>query len=333
MSKRVEWQGLPYYPIGQFYRSTFGEKVYKIPVTTAVTCPNREGLRGMKTCNFCDVHGSAAYPEYQEMNLREQIETARDRVQRRVNANQFLVYFQAYTTTYEKVAELREQFEIAASYAEVKGVVVGTRPDCISDALFDLWNEYSERFFVAVEFGVQSFDEDQLIWMRRGHSAKRSIKAIERTARETDVNLGLHLILGNPGEDLEQMKWSAEICNALPIQNVKLHNLHVLENTPLADDYRAGKFEPLERDEYSERVRVFLQHLRPELAVHRLSALASRSEELIAPKWTMKKMESYQGIIDYLNSKDSWQGQFFDSEKPIEPAIDQLMKQEYYVES
>lgn len=287
----------------------------------------------MKTCNFCDVWGSAAFPEYSKLDLREQIETTRDRVRRRVNANHFLVYFQAYTTTYEKVAELREQFEIAAEYPEVKGVVVGTRPDCISDSLFDLWNEYSKKFFVSVEFGVQSFDENQLIWMRRGHSAKRSIQAIERTARETDVNLGLHLILGNPGETTEQMKWSAEICNALPIQNVKLHNLHVLKNTPLADEYARGEFEPLEREEYAERVRVFLQHLRPEHAVHRLSALASRQDELIAPKWTQKKMESYQAMISHMNKHDSWQGQMFDSKAPLETPMEQLMKQEYYAES
>jgi uncharacterized protein len=313
MLSRSEWQGLPYYSIGLFYKQAFGEKVYKIPVTTAETCPNREGLRGMKTCNFCDVWGSAAYPEYRALDLRQQIETARERVRRRVNAQKFLVYFQAYTTTYERVAKLREQFQICAEYDDIVGVVVGTRPDCISDSLFDLWNEYSKRFFVAVEFGVQSFDEDQLLWMRRGHTAKRSIEAIERTAKNTDVNLGIHLIFGNPGETIEQVKAAAEICNALPIHNVKLHNMHVLKDTPLADDYAAGTFTPLSWQDYAERVTVFLQHLRPEIAVHRLSALASRSEELIAPAWTNKKMEAYQNFLDYLNERKAYQGQFFNA--------------------
>lgn len=329
MSKRVEWQGLPYKPISLFYKGRFHEKVYKIPVTTASTCPNREGLRGMKTCNFCDVWGSAAYPEFQELDLRKQIASSKDRVRMRVNANKFLIYFQAYTTTFEKVAQLRAQLEIAAEYEDVVGVVIGTRPDCISEALFDLWNEFSERFFVAVEFGVQSFDEDQLIWMRRGHSAKRSIEAITRTALKTKVDLGVHLIFGNPNETLEQMKWSAEICNLLPIQNVKLHNLHVLKDTPLAEEFARGEFKPLDFLEYAERVKVFLQYLNPELSVHRLSALASRSEELIAPAWTSKKMEVYQNLLDYLNNQDAYQGQLFEANHNVS-AMGLLQQQPYY---
>jgi uncharacterized protein len=307
----TQWQGLPYYPIGQYYKSVFGQKVYKIPVTTAETCPNREGLRGMKTCNFCDVWGSAAYPEYQKLDLREQILTARERIRRRVHADKFLVYFQAYTTTFEKVARLREQFAIAAEFEDVVGVVVGTRPDCISDSLFDLWNEYSHRFFVAVEFGVQTFNEEQLLWMRRGHTAQRSIDAIHRTAAATKVNLGLHLIFGNQGETISDVLNAARMCNDLPIQNVKLHNMHVLKNTPLADDFLAGQFVPITWLEYAERVKLFLQHLRPDIAVHRLSALASRSDELIAPAWTSKKMEVYQNLIDYLIAHKAFQGQFY----------------------
>ncbi|MCB0351310.1 MAG: TIGR01212 family radical SAM protein, partial [Bdellovibrionales bacterium] len=159
MQNSVRWQGLPYYPISQHYKAVFGEKVYKIPVTVSGTCPNREGLNGMKTCNFCDVSGSAAYPDLQKEGLIKQIEESRSRVLKRVNAGKFLVYFQAYTTTFAKVAELRQHFDVAASYSDVVGVVVGTRPDCISDALFDLLNEYAEKFYVSVEFGVQSFDE------------------------------------------------------------------------------------------------------------------------------------------------------------------------------
>lgn len=312
MSLTVDWQGFPYYPISRFYRHQFGEKVYKIPVTTAETCPNRQGLNGMKTCNFCDVYGSAAYPEMQVLKLEEQIEKARERVKMRVNANKFLVYFQAYTTTYARVGQLRQQFEVSSKYDDVVGVVVGTRPDCISDSLFDLWNDYTDRFFVSVEFGVQSFNEEQLLWMRRGHTARRSVDAILRTAQKTKVNLGIHLIFGNPGETLEQIELSARLCNTLPIHNVKLHNLHVLKNTPLADDYADGKFQPLSREDYTERVAHFLKFLNPNIAVHRLSALASRHDELIAPAWTNLKMESYQGMLDQMNAAGITQGLAFD---------------------
>jgi radical SAM protein (TIGR01212 family) len=265
----------------------------------------------MKTCNFCDVWGSAAYPDLQKLDLRTQIEASRKRVQGRTNAAKFLIYFQAYTTTFSRVKEMREQFEIALSYPDVVGLVVGTRPDCISDALFDLWNEYCEKTFVAVEYGVQSFDEEQLIWMRRGHTAKRSIDAIHRTAQNTKVNLGIHLIFGCPNETEDDLIKAAKICNELPINNVKLHNLHVLKNTPLADDFAKGEFMPLSRSDYAERVSIFLQHLRPEIYVHRLAALSSQHDELIAPAWTNKKMETYQAMIDHMKVDNKIQGARF----------------------
>ncbi|HAG90871.1 MAG TPA: TIGR01212 family radical SAM protein, partial [Bdellovibrionales bacterium] len=160
----------PYNPISQFYQSQFGEKVYKISVSVADTCPNREGLRGMKTCNFCDQWGSAAYHKNLEQPLRAQIEKVRSILKEKRKANKFLIYFQAYTTTFQKVHKLREEIAIALEYEDVVGVVIGTRPDCISDALLYLWNETAEKVFVAVELGVQSFDEEELVWMRRGHT-------------------------------------------------------------------------------------------------------------------------------------------------------------------
>jgi radical SAM protein (TIGR01212 family) len=312
MQNLERWQGLPYHPISQHYKATFGEKVYKIPVSVAETCPNREGLRGMKTCNFCDAWGSAAYPDIQKQNLVDQINESRRRVLTRVNVAKFLVYFQAYTTTFAKVARLREQIEIATQFSDVVGIVVGTRPDCISDALFDLLNEYAEKFYVSVEMGVQTFDEAQLIWMRRGHTAKKSVDALHRMKEKCPkVNLGIHLMFGLPGETEADIIRSAEICNTLPIDNVKLHNLHVLKDTPLAEEFAEGKFMPLSLADYAHFATVFLQHLDPRIAVHRLAALSSRPEELIAPKWTSKKMEIYQSLLDFMNEKKAYQGEVF----------------------
>lgn len=306
------WKDIPYYPISRFYKENFGEKVYKVPVSTAETCPNREGLRGMKTCNFCDVWGSAAYPEIREKKLKEQIETTKARMSDMFNAKKFLVYFQAYTNTFEKTSRLSEQFELAFSYEDVVGAVVGTRPDCISDAVFRLWNRWADTHFMAVEIGVQTFDNEQLEWMRRGHTAEKSLWAIEKIAKDCPkVNLGIHLMFGLPGETHEQIIETAKIVNGLPIQNVKLHNLHVLKNTPLEEDFRSGDFQPISRELYFERCRLFLQHLSPNIAVHRLSALSKHAEELVAPEWTSRKMEMYQYMLDLMKTTGSWQGQLF----------------------
>ncbi len=310
MQLNSSWDGLPYYPISKFYKTRFGEKVYKIPVSTATTCPNREGLNGMKTCNFCDVWGSAAYPEIRENSLKDQILQTRERMRKMYNAHKFLVYFQAYTNTFSKVAELRSQFELVQQFDDIVGVVVGTRPDCLSDALYDLWNEILDKMFLSVEIGVQTFNEEQLIWMRRGHTAERSLKAIERIKKKCPrVDLGIHLMFGQPGETDAQIVETARIVNSLPIDNVKLHNLHVLKNTPLEEEYRAGSFEPIDKMTYLHRCMLFLTHLSPRIAVHRLSALSNRPEELVAPDWTARKMETYQSMLDFMNDKNAVQGQ------------------------
>jgi radical SAM protein (TIGR01212 family) len=309
------WNGIPYYPVSQFYKETFGEKVYKVPVSTAETCPNREGLRGMKTCNFCDVWGSAAYPELREDSLRQQIETTKARMKQMYKANKYLVYFQAYTNTFEKTKRLEQQFDQAFEFEDVVGAVVGNRPDCISQAVMKFWNHWAQSKFISVEIGVQTFDEEQLIWMRRGHTAQKSLWAIDKIAETCpEVNLGIHLMFGLPGETREQIVNTAKLVNSLPIQNVKLHNLHVLRNTPLEEDFKRGEFEPIDRAEYFERCRLFLQHLSPEIAVHRLSALSKHADELVAPEWTSRKMEMYQHMLQYMLDTESYQSQLFAGE-------------------
>ena len=309
MSYPSQWQGLPYHAISQFYRREFGGKVYKVPVSLAETCPNREGLAGGKVCIFCDQWGSAAFPEYRMNPLHQQISQTIERLKRRFNGDMFLVYFQAYTNTFGRSQRLREQFATAFTFPEVRGVVVGTRPDCISDGVLDLWNETKDSgHFVAVELGVQSFAEDQLQWMERGHTARKSIEAIIRIKKQTQVDLGIHLMFGLPGETDEQMVNTAKMVNQLPLDNVKLHNLHVLKNTPLEEKWRNGQFIPVEREDYVRRVVLFLAHLRPDIAVHRLAAVASRHDELISPHWASSKMETYQLVLDEFKFRETYQG-------------------------
>lgn len=301
---------LPYYPISRYYRERFQTKVYKLSVSVAETCPNREGIKGMQTCNFCDQWGSAAYKQNLEKPLSEQIESVREVLKRKRGAEKFLVYFQAYTTTFSKVSKLRQQFELALSYPDVMGIVVGTRPDCISQAFLETCNEIAGRSFMAVELGVQTFNDEILKWMRRGHTAQQSLRAIDVISKNCpDVNLGLHFIFGNPGETNEEIIEAAKRVNDLPIHNVKLHHMHVLKDTPLAEDYAQGKFVPVEREVYFERCCLFLQNLRPDIAVHRLAAVSSRWDELVAPAWSSYKMETYQAMLEYMNSRGAYQGQ------------------------
>ncbi len=310
--KKAKWGHLPYYPISDFYKGFFGEKVYKVPISVPGTCPNREGLNGMQVCNFCDEWGSAAHPENRHMTLLEQINNNKKFIAQRTKAQKFLAYFQSYTFSFSRVLSLREYFEKAIGVPDICGFVVGTRPDCVSDSVLDLWNEYNEKLPVFIEFGVQSFNDDILSWMKRGHTAKKSIWALERLQKKAPaVNVGIHLIFGSPNESDAEIIETAKRVNSLPIHNVKLHNLHVLKGTPLEGDFNNNLFTPIEMDEYARRVTLFIQHLSPNIPIHRLSALSGRTEELIAPSWTGDKMRSYQYMIDHLNAHNAFQGQLY----------------------
>ncbi|MEZ4873781.1 MAG: TIGR01212 family radical SAM protein [Bdellovibrionales bacterium] len=231
---------------------------------------------------------------------------------RKGKASKFLIYFQSYTFTFSRVARLQKYFEECSAMEDVVGFVVGTRPDCLSDSVIDLWNAYSKKLPIFVELGVQSFNDAQLSWMKRGHDARKSIWALQRLEKKCpDVNVGIHLMFGLPGESDRQIIETAELINLLPIQNVKLHNLHVLKNTPLEKEFFAKKFTPIDLDEYCHRVGQFLIHLNPNIPVHRLAANSARREELIAPDWTGDKMRTYQYMLDYLKNRDLYQGQKF----------------------
>lgn len=307
IQRRPDW---PYYTIGDFYRHHFGQKVMKIPISIAEDCPNRRGLRGMETCIFCDEWGSAAYPEERHRELKEQVDLHREKIRGLHKANKFLVYFQAYTNTFTRLQDLKDRMQAAIECQDVHGLVLGTRPDCLSKGVLRTWKEFNEKTFVSVEIGVQSFFDDQLEYMKRGHGAQLSIEAIHKIKAESGVDLGIHLMFGWPDETDEQIIESAKITSALPVDNVKLHNLHVLKNTELEKYYRAGEFEPIDLDLYAHRVKIFLQHLRPDIAVHRLTAVSSRWEELIAPEWVKQKSAPVQFIIDRMRGDGAYQGQF-----------------------
>jgi radical SAM protein (TIGR01212 family) len=297
-----------YYPISDFYRKRFGGRVQKISVSLADDCPNRRGLKGMKVCSFCDEWGSAAYPEFRTQDLIQQIQTVQTQKDKVRESAGYLVYFQAYTNTFLKLAKLEAAFEAALSMPKVLGLVVGTRPDCISPAVLKLWQKYHEQAFVSVELGLQSFEDRHLEFYRRGHSVQDSLDAIQLIRGETSVDLGIHLMFGNPGEDLEEIRVAAEKTSALPIDNVKLHNLHVLKGTPLADLFAQGEFAPIDLPTYAQRVAYFLDRLRPDIAVHRLTATSSRWDELIAPEWTKHHLKSYQFVLNTMKDMGCYQG-------------------------
>lgn len=298
-----------YYPLSQRYHHLFNKRVFKISVSVARTCPNREGIKGMKTCTFCDEWGAAAYHTDAGKTLEEQVALHRNAIRKRYNADKFLVYFQSYTNTFGRVKELGAKFRSVLQEDDVIGIALGTRPDCLPRTILRILEEISESHFVSVELGIQTLDDQQLRFLSRGHDSIRSIRAIQKLKSLSKVEICCHLMFGLPGESDKQLQDTATLLSGLGIHGVKLHNLHVLKNTPLAEMYEKGLFDPVELEEYSRKVCVFLKHLSPRIAVHRLAAVAPRWDELIAPAWTKEKMRPMQFIENYMQTHDIWQGQ------------------------
>ena len=161
--------------------------------------------------------------------LSDQIQHNKKLVQRRLKNKKFLVYFQSYTNTLDKITILQSRFEAALAEDDICGLVVGTRPDCLPDRIYPLFEGFSQKTYLMVELGIQSFYDEQLDFLKRGHSAKKSIEAIHNLSKKTHVDIGIHLMFGLPGETNEMIIETARKVNALPISNVKLHNLHVLK--------------------------------------------------------------------------------------------------------
>ncbi len=303
-----DWGNHRYFPVSQFYKNHFGEKVYKVSVSIAESCPNRQPNSRMPLCIFCDEWGSAAYHLERDKALKEQIIINRDKIARRYRANKFLVYFQSYTNTFDRVVELQQRFDTALAEDDIEGIVLGTRPDCLPLRILPLLKKTHDSHYVMVELGLQSFFDHHLNFLQRGHDVQCGYDAINKLYEHTGVDTGIHLIFGLPDETEDEIIQTAQIINELPVSNVKLHNLHVLTKTPLAQMYYNGEFQPVELDEYMEKVILFLQHLSPHIAVQRLAAVASRWDELIAPQWTKDKMRPTQMIEDRLRELNTYQG-------------------------
>ncbi len=305
------FHGRRYFPISQYFRERFGERVAKISVSIAESCPNRNPNGIMEACIFCDEWGSAAYHLEKDRELSDQIKHNKKLVTRRLKTKQFLVYFQSYTNTLDKIKILQQRFDTALSEENISGLVLGTRPDCLPERIFPLLNEMSQKTYVLVEIGAQSFFNDQLAFLKRGHSAEKNIEAILKLHEKTKVDIGVHLIFGMPYETSERLIETAKIINELPVSNVKLHNLHVLTNTPLAEIYQRNEFVPDELDVYADKVILFLRHLSPKIAVQRLAAIASRWDELIAPQWTGEKMRPLEFIENRMKEAGYHQGDLY----------------------
>jgi radical SAM protein (TIGR01212 family) len=295
-----------YYAFSRFLRERFGTKVYRVTIDAGFTCPNVDGTVAVGGCVYCDNRSFSPNRRLPRTTVHEQVRRGINIMQKRFRAEHFLAYFQAATNTYAPVDKLRKLYDEALEHPQVVGLAIGTRPDCVPEDILNLIEGYARNRYVCLELGLQSIHDRSLDWMNRGHHFDAFVDAVHR-CQGRGLDLCAHVILGLPSESREDMLATADALASLPVHAVKIHNLHVVKDTPLEAMYRRGEARMFEREEYVEVVCDFLERLRPDTVIHRLSGDAP-PDYLVAPLWCLDKPALLHAIHEELERRDSWQG-------------------------
>lgn len=289
-----------------FLRRRFGGTVYRASIDAGFTCPNVDGRVARGGCVYCDSRSFTPIDRRAYRAVEEQLQRQMEVLGRRRDRGTYLAYFQAATNTYTSTEQLRQMWEAATRPAEVHGIIVGTRPDCVPDDVLDLLEEFAGRMYVGVEYGLQTIHDRSLRWMNRGHDAATFFDAVERS-RGRGLDVSAHVILGLPGEDQGDMLATARALGACGIDGVKIHNLHVTRHTALETSYRKGDITVPDEQAYVEMLIPFLEHLPPEMVVHRVMGDCP-ADYLVAPDWILHKAAFLQRLRAEMRRRQTFQG-------------------------
>lgn len=300
-----------YNEFGPWLKAQLGAKVQKISLNAGFTCPNRDGSVGVGGCTYCN--NQTFNPEYckTEKTVEQQLEEGKRFFARKYPEMKYLAYFQAYTNTYAGLEELRRKYEDALSVDGVVGLVIGTRPDCMPEALLDYLSELNDRTFVLVEYGIESTYDRTLQRINRGHDYASVVDAVTRTAQR-GIFTGGHVILGLPGETHDDIIKEAEMLSELPLTTLKLHQLQLIRGTRMAEEYFTSPedFHLYTADEYIDLVIDFVEHLRPDIVLERFVS-QSPSSLLAVPGWGLKNYEFVDKVRKRMDELNACQGRLY----------------------
>ncbi len=294
-------------------KDLYGERVQKLSIDAGFTCPNRDGTLGITGCLFCN--NDAFNPSYCnpskpiEQQIIEGIEFHAKRYRR---ADKFLAYFQAYSNTYKALDELKNIYGEALRNDNIIGLVIGTRPDCIDDRKLEYFRELSKKYYVIIEYGIESCYNKTLERINRGHSFEASAEAIVKTA-EMGIKTGAHLIFGLPGESREEMLNEADIISELPLNNIKFHQLQIIKNTAFADKYKRNpeNFDLFSMNDYLDFIVRFLERLNPLILIERFAGEVP-PRFLAGAGWGLIRNDQFLSLLEKkLEELDTWQGKLF----------------------
>lgn len=301
-----------YNSYNSYLKRKFGCRVHKVSVDMGFTCPNRDGTVARGGCIYCN--NESFVPPYarSRFSMDYQIKTGMEYLKKRFKAEKFIIYFQAYTNTYDEVGRLERLYSEALKYDNVVGIAVGTRSDCIDEEKFNLFEGLAKDFFVTLEYGIESIYDKTLNFMNRGHNYQSVVDAIHLT-KQRGIAVGIHIIVGFPTETLDEMLLMADEVSRLNIDFIKVHNLHIVKNTPLARIYAEEPFYLFSYEEYIDFISRFIERLSPKIIVERLLTDTPR-DLLIAPVWNKTHNQFMNGIEDELERRCTYQGKSFNDQ-------------------
>jgi len=293
-----------YKHLNKYLKEKFGERTLKICIDGGFTCPNRDGTKGTGGCIFCSERGSGEHINSAE-NITKQVENYFKSYKAK-RANKFIVYFQNFTNTYDTLENLKKKYDSALIDDRIVGLTVATRPDCINEDIVKLLSSYSDKYYVTVELGLQTSNDETGKLIHRGYLSSEFTKAVE-LLNKYNIDIVTHIMVGLPNETKEDLKNTVDFINKHKIQGLKIHSCYVVENTVLADMYRNKKYSSLSLDEYLENAAYILTHISPDIVIHRISGDAPK-DLLVAPDWNSHKKWIMNGLDKLLKEQNLWQG-------------------------
>lgn len=296
-----------YNSFNTFLKECFGERVKKIALEAALSCPNRDGTRGWGGCSYCDDSGSGFGAAVRTLDVRQQALAGMQALQRRYHAQKFIAYFQSFCNTYAPLSQLRAMYDQVVDLPDIVALSIATRPDCLSTEVLDLLGGYTERMMVWLELGLQSSHDTTLARINRGHTWADFLEGYT-LAQRYPLRLCVHIIIGLPGENAEHVRHTARELARLKPDGVKIHCLYIHKGTALEQEYIQGNFQPISQEEFISQACDVLELLPPETVIERLTGDPVKSR-LVAPEWTLRKQETLKAIEQELIRRDSRQGQ------------------------
>lgn len=293
-----------YRHLNKYLKDKFGERTLKICIDGGFTCPNRDGKVGFGGCIFCSEKGSGEHINSAD-NITKQIENYFKSYKAK-RANKLIAYFQNFTNTYDTIPNLKKKYDSALIDDRIVGLSIATRPDCITEDVAKLLKSYTDKYYVTVELGLQTSNDETGKLINRGYSSNEFTKAV-KLLNEYNIDVVTHIMVGLPNETKGDLKNTVEFINKHKLQGLKIHSCYVIKNTVLYDMYKSGKYLPISLEEYLESVNYILTHISPDLVIHRVSGDAPK-DLLVVPEWNSHKKWIINGLDKLLKEKDLWQG-------------------------